>query len=45
MKEVLGNISCDLDTNVKVTGQILYFHVNASTPQPLDVATSTFIGA
>ena len=33
MKRVLGNISCDIDPNVKVKGQIMYFLVNVSPPK------------
>ena len=45
MWRVLGNTSCDLDPKVKVKGQIMYFLVNASSPKPLDIATSNFPGA
>ena len=44
IKRVLGNISCDLDPNVNVKGQIMYFLVNASLPKPLDIAPSYFVG-
>ena len=42
---VLGIISCDLDLNaeVKVNGQIMYFIVNASLLEKLDVVTSNFV--
>ena len=40
---VLGNISCDLDPEVKVKGQIIVFLVNVLSPNPLDVATSNFV--
>ena len=43
MKRVLGNISCDLDSKVKVKGQILNFLVDASPPKPSDVVTSNFV--
>ena len=43
MKRVLGNISCDLDSKVKVKGQILNFFVNAPPPKPSDVVTSNFV--
>ena len=39
MSRVLGNILCDLE------GQIIYFLVNVSSPNPWDVATSNFAGA
>ena len=42
MSRVLGNTPCDLDPKVKVKGQIMYFLVNASSPKPLDIATSNF---
>ena len=48
MLRVLGNTSCDLDFGVKVKypkGQIMYFLVNESSPEPLDIATSKFTGA
>ena len=32
MKRELGDISCDLDSKVKVKGQILYFLVIESPP-------------
>ena len=41
MWRLLGNILCDLDSKVK--GQIMYFLVNVSPPEPLDVATSNFV--
>ena len=40
---VLGNISCDLDPEVKVKVQILYFLINVLSSHPLDVATSNFV--
>ena len=40
MYRALSNIWC----GTKVTGQKLYWLVNASFPQPLDVATSYFVG-
>ena len=40
---VLGNISCGLDSKVKVKGQIMYFLVNALYPKPLHVATTNFV--
>ena len=40
---VLGIISCDLDSKVKVKVQIMYFLVNALSPKPLHVATSNFV--
>ena len=39
---VLGNISCDLDPEVKVKGQIMYFLSNALFIKPLDIAISNF---
>ena len=42
---VLGNISQDLDPEVKTNSQIMYFLVNASPPKLLDIATSNFTGA
>ena len=39
MLRVLGDISCDLDTKVKVKGQIMNFLVNVSPPKRFDVAT------
>ena len=48
MLRVLGNTSCDLDLRVKVKipqGQIIYFLVNESSAEPLDIATSKFTGA
>ena len=33
----------DLDQNVKVNSQIMYFFVNVSPPKPSDVATSNFV--
>ena len=36
---------CGFDPKVKVTGQIVYFLVNASSPKLLDVAISNFAGA
>ena len=44
MSRVLGNNSCDLDLWV-VQGQIMYFFVNASSPEPLGIATSKLAGA
>ena len=41
----MGNVLSDCDTKFKVKGQIMYFHVYASPPKPLDVATSNFAGA
>ena len=38
---VLGNISCDLDPEVK--SQIMYFLVNALSLKPIDIATSNFV--
>ena len=38
-------IAWSLDHKVKVTGQVLYFLVNESAPPPLNVATSSFVGA
>ena len=43
MSTVLGNTSCDLDLGGQ--GQIMYFLVNASSPEPLDIETSKFSGA
>ena len=43
MKRVLGNVSCDPDSKVKVKGQMMYFLVIASL-SPLDVATSNYAG-
>ena len=43
MSRVLGNTSCDLDLGGQ--GQIMYFLVNASSPIPLDIATSKLAGA
>ena len=40
---VLGNISCDLDPEVKVKGQIVHFLENALSPKPSEVATLSFI--
>ena len=40
---VLDNLSCDLDPQVKVKGQIMYFLVNALSLKPIDVATSNFV--
>ena len=45
MKRVLVIVSRDLDRNVMVIGQIMYFLVNASPPKPLDLPTSNFAGA
>ena len=41
MLRVLGNILCDLDLGVK--DQIMYFLVNVSPPEGLDVATSNLV--
>ena len=41
--EGTGNILCDLDPNVKCL--VMYFHVNASPPTALNVASSNFAGA
>ena len=43
MKRVLGNILCDLDPNVKVKDQIMYFLVNVFPLKRLDLATSNFV--
>ena len=43
MLRVLGNLWCDLDSKIKVKDQIMYFIVNASPPNRLDVATSKFV--
>ena len=40
----MGDVSCDLNPQVKVKGQIIYFLVNTS-PKLLDVATSNLAGA
>ena len=45
MYRVLGNISCDLDSKVKVKGQILNFRVNDSSPKAFGVVTSNNVGA
>ena len=37
------NILCDLDPKVKVQDQIMYFLVNVSPPNQLDLATSNFV--
>ena len=42
MMRVLGNTSCDRQIS---QGQIMYFLVNESSPEPLDIATSKFTGA
>ena len=42
MSRVLGNVSCDLETMVKVNGRIMYFLENASPHNVLEVATSNF---
>ena len=42
MTWVLGAASCDLDSKVKVKGQIMYFLVHASPHKLLVVATSNF---
>ena len=44
MKRVLSNILCHLDLKVKVKHRIMYFVVNASPPQRLDVGTSNLVG-
>ena len=41
MSRVLGDVSCDLDSKVKVKGQIMYFLENASH-NVSEVATSNF---
>ena len=47
MLRVLGNTSCDLYLGVRsnTQGQIMYFLVSESFPEPLDIATSKFTGA
>ena len=45
MSRVLGDVSCRLDPKFKVKGQIMYFLVNASPHQLLEVATSNFVCA
>ena len=42
MSRVLGEVSCDLDSKVKVEGQIMYFLENASPHNVLEVTTSNF---
>ena len=42
MSRVLGYVSCDLDSKVKVKGQIMYFLENASPHNVLEVTTSNF---
>ena len=42
MSRVLGDVSCEIDLKVKVTGQIVFFLVNASHHKFLEVATSNF---
>ena len=42
MSRVLGDVLCDLDPKVKVKGEIMYFLVNASPHNVLEVATSNF---
>ena len=42
---VLGSISCDLDTKVKVKMCVLLLLLILSPPQQLDVATSNFTDA
>ena len=42
MSRVLGDVLYDLDPNVKVKGQILYFLENTSPHDVLEVATSNF---
>ena len=42
MSRVLGDIFCDLDPNVKVKGQLMYFLVNAFPHKLLEVATTNF---
>ena len=37
-----GRVSCDLDSKVKVKGQIMYFLENASPHNVLEVTTSNF---
>ena len=39
---VLSNISCDLDPEVKVKGQMIYFLSNALFTITLEVAISNF---
>ena len=38
MLRVRGDVFCDLDPKVKVKGQIMFFHVNASPHKLLEVA-------
>ena len=47
MLRVLGNTSFDLDLWIRsnTQGQIMYFLVNESFPEPLNMATSKFTGA
>ena len=40
IKMVLGNIVCDLDNQIKVKGQLLYFPLYASIPK--NVGRSNF---
>ena len=42
MSSVLGDILCDIDPKVKVKGQIMFFLLNASPHNILEVATSNF---
>ena len=42
MSRVLGDVSCDLGSEVKVKGQIMYFLENASPHNVLGVTTSNF---
>ena len=42
MSRVLGNNSCAVD--LKVTGQIMYFLVNASPPKPIGRSNFKFAG-
>ena len=45
MQRILGIDFSDLEIEVKVKGQIMYFLVNAYPPKPLKVATTHFAGA
>ena len=42
MSRVLGDVSCGLDSKVKVKGQIMYFLENTSPHNVLEVTTSNF---
>ena len=44
MTKFLNNVSCHLDPKAKVKGQKMYFLVNASPPNLLNVATSNSVG-